>query len=105
MVLDFGVWARDERTALRALADGSAPDASWSISINDAAQQERVAERRLRVPGLHVPDLRRRPRKHGGRLFQPPDAVELGGTEPLDPPPPGFDSWSDWAARRWPSLQ
>ena len=104
VVLDFGVWARDERTALRALADrvGARCELVY-LPIHDAAQRERVAERRLRVPGTYPisdADL-----EAWRCLFQPPDAVELAGTEPFAPPPPGFTTWSDWAARRWPSLQ
>lgn len=36
--------------------------------------------------------------------FEVPDAEELAGWS-VPPPPPGDGSWSDWAARRWPSLR
>ena len=33
---------------------------------------------------------------------RPSDATELAGRD-IDPPPVGFDSWEDWAARYWPT--
>ena len=104
VVLDFGVWSRNERTALRALAGQSG---AWCeliyLDIDVGTQRDRVAERMCRAPDSTWPisdaDL-----VAWRSLFEPPDAPELRGTEPLDPPPPGFDSWSDWAAGRWPSL-
>jgi predicted kinase len=105
VVLDFGVWARDERTALRALAGGVGARCELVyLEIEAAAQRERIAERLRRAPDSAYPisevDL-----SAWRSLFQPPDAAELSGAEPLDPPPPGYESWPDWAASRWPSLE
>ena len=51
VVLDFGVWARDERTALRALADRAGGRCELIyLQIDDAAQRDRVAERLRRGP-------------------------------------------------------
>ena len=36
--------------------------------------------------------------------FEVPDADELSNA-PVPAPPPGDESWLDWAARRWPSLR
>ena len=36
--------------------------------------------------------------------FDVPDADELSDSS-VPPPPPGDESWFDWAARRWPSLR
>jgi hypothetical protein len=35
--------------------------------------------------------------------FQVPDAEELRGTV-IPAVPPGYETWSQWAAQRWPSL-
>jgi hypothetical protein len=35
-------------------------------------------------------------------LFQVPDGAELEGSE-IDPPPDGYQTWSAWAAERWPT--
>ena len=104
VVLDFGVWARDERTALRALAEQAGARCELVyLEIEAAAQRDRIAERLRRAPDAGYPisdaDL-----AAWRALFQPPDAAELAGTEPLDPPPSGFQSWPDWAGHRWPSL-
>ena len=104
VVLDFGVWARDERTALRALAEQAGARCELVyLEIEVATQRDRIAERLRRAPDAAYPisdaDL-----AAWRSLFQPPDAAELAGTGPLDPPPPGFQSWPDWASHRWPSL-
>ncbi len=36
--------------------------------------------------------------------FEVPDEDELTGSS-LPSPPPGDESWFDWAARQWPSLR
>jgi hypothetical protein len=36
-------------------------------------------------------------------VFQPPTPDELAYT-PIPSPPAGFESWSQWASARWPTL-
>jgi hypothetical protein len=36
------------------------------------------------------------------KSFQAPDATELDATD-IDPPPTGFASWEEWAAKWWPT--
>ena len=82
VVLDFGVWAKDERTALRALA--AEVGASCELVYLEIDEDEQRKRR----------DYRRR--------FIPLDDSELSGLE-LDPPPTGFSSWSAWASEWWPT--
>ena len=102
VVLDFGLWTRDERSALKFLADSVG--ASWKLlyfEINDEEQRRRHDERISRRPDSTFPmsddDLR-----EYRRQFEVPDGAELGSSE-IDPPPAGYVSWSSWIAERWPT--
>ncbi len=102
VVLDFGVWTKDERSALKFLA-GSV-GASWKLlyfEISDQEQRRRHDERISRRPDSTFPmsddDLR-----EYRRLFEAPDQAELRSSE-IDPPPAGYVSWSSWISERWPT--
>jgi len=102
VVLDFGVWAKDERTALRWLASTAAADCKLVYSaIDEADQRERVSRRFATAPESTFPmtdaDL-----AEFRMIFQTPDEDELHGST-LDPPPSGFGSWSAWVAEWWPT--
>jgi predicted kinase len=97
VVLDFGVWAKVERTALRALAvEARASCELVYLEIDEDEQRRRRDVRASEEPELtfyitdeDFADYRRR--------FVPPDVFELSGAE-LDPPPAGYSSWSSWAS-------
>lgn len=102
VVLDFGVWARDERSALKHLARelGAACELVY-LPIEHDEQLRRVTERLISAPGssfvMSEADL------VGWRdQFQVPDDEELSGPDP-GPPPVGFTSWDAWTAARWPT--
>jgi predicted kinase len=102
VVLDFGVWGREERSALRALAASvGATSELVYLPVDEEEQWRRVQARSLTEAattfGMTRADLAR-----WRQIFQPPDATELGTAE-IDPPPPGFDSWEAWVARWWPT--
>jgi len=107
VVLDFGVWAREERTALRALA-ASAGATSELVYLPVTAQEQRRRVRdRARTaaasPSAMTTFAMTDADLAGWRpLFQEPDAAELAATD-LDPPPAGHDSWLGWVARWWPT--
>jgi predicted kinase len=102
VVLDFGVWAKVERTALRALA--AEVGASCELVYLEIDEDEQRRRRDGRASGepettFHITDddldeYRRR--------FVPPDHAELSAAE-LDPPPAGYASWSSWASEWWPT--
>jgi predicted kinase len=102
VVLDFGVWAKDERTALRALAAevGASCELVY-LEIDEDEQRKRrdgraanESESTFYITDEDLADYRRR--------FIPLDDSELSGLE-LDPPPTGFSSWSAWASEWWPT--
>lgn len=102
VVLDFGFWGRDERSALRAMAaalGGNAEVIYLPIAFDE--QRRRIAHRYANEPGqfnLGDADL-----QQWHAQFQAPDQDELDGG-PIPPVPPGHATWSHWASERWPSL-
>jgi predicted kinase len=102
VVLDFGVWAKDERTALRWLAATTGADCELVYSaIDETEQRERVSRRFVTAPASTFP-MTEADLAEFRTIFQTPDEDELNGST-LDPPPSGFESWSAWAAEWWPT--
>lgn len=102
VVLDFGVWARDERSALRALAASVGATSELVYLTVDEEEQWRRAQAR---PGTHAAttfEMTRADLERWRQIFQPPDVTELE-TDVIDPPPEGFDSWESWVAQWWPT--
>jgi predicted kinase len=79
VVIDYGLWCRDERSALRQAArDLDAMVEIRYFELTPAEQRRRLDQRQAAAPG------------------------ELDGTEPLDDPPGGFATWDEWRRNRWP---
>lgn len=103
VVLDFGFWSREERSALRWLA--AAVGASCEVvylPVEREVQWSRIQDRWQRTPEQTFP-MSESELDLWQEQFQVPDADELAGSS-LPPPPPGHESWLDWAQRLWPSL-
>lgn len=102
VVLDFGVWAKVERSALRALAAEAGASCELVYLEIDEAEQRRRRDRRaalepefnFEISDEELADYRRR--------FAAPGVAELSGTE-LDSPPVGYSNWSSWASEWWPT--
>ena len=102
VVLDFGVWAKDERSALRALAAsvGAASELVY-LPVDEEEQWRRVRGRP--VTDTATTFVMTKEDLEGWRqIFQPPDVTELE-TADIDPPPQGFESWEAWVAVWWPT--
>lgn len=102
VVVDFGLWSRDERTALRqAAADVGARAELRYLALDPAEQRRRLDRRQVEEP--HT-TRRMSDDELAGWLarFTPPTPGEVDGTEPLDDPPAGFATWGQWRAHRWP---
>jgi predicted kinase len=104
VVLDFGLWGRDERSALRWLANASGASSQVVyLPIERDVQLARIRHRQVTSAHRTFPmteadvDVWR-------AQFQVPDAEELGGGE-IPAPPAGFAGWLEWAAEHWPSLE
>lgn len=103
VVIDFGLWGRDERTALRAIAGSLGARAEVRFLDLDEAERRRRMDRRLADDPAGTVPVTDAENDDFVRMFERPDDSELRDG-PLDPVPDGFDSWLDWAAKRWPSL-
>ncbi|MFF8397438.1 AAA family ATPase [Streptomyces sp. NPDC016172] len=103
VVLDFGCWSRDERSAIRRLVESAGASCRLVyVPVDPETQRARIARRRSATPEQTFPiseaELRR-----WRSVFEEPDASELEGSE-VGGPPPGWSGWPQWAADRWPSL-
>lgn len=103
VVLDFGLWGRDERTALRsAAAEVGANVVLAYCTCGPDEQWRRLARREREEPHSTWP-LTEEDLAGYARVFQEPTAEELDGSEPLDAPADGFVTWEAWRRWRWPS--
>jgi predicted kinase len=103
VVLDFGVWAKDERTALRWLASTVGADCELVyVAVDEAEQRARIHHRFATAPESTFP-ITQADLDDWRTVFQPPDDEELGGGSELDPPPAGFDTWRTWVTGWWPT--
>jgi predicted kinase len=103
VVLDFGFWGRDERSALRWVADSlGARSQVVYLPIEHEEQRRRATARFATTPDqtFRMSDVEL---EQWRIQFQPPDDDELHGSR-IPPVPPGHASWSAWASQRWPSL-
>jgi predicted kinase len=103
VVLDFGFWTQDERSALRwiAAAVGARSQVVY-LAIEHDEQRRRVSERYASTPGqtFHMSEVEL---EQWRMRFQVPDGDELRNS-PIPPVAPPHANWSQWAAQRWPSL-
>ena len=102
VVIDFGLWGRDERSALRqAAVDLGARVELRYFEVDPVEQRRRLDQRQAEAPHTTWP-------MSDGELadwaakIDVPTAGELDGTEPIDEPPAGFATWDEWRMHRWP---
>jgi predicted kinase len=102
VVLDFGFWGRDERSALRWMAGTIGVRAQVVyLPIDLEEQRRRIARRFEDEPGQF--EMTDAELEQWQGQFQAPDLDELRGAA-VPPAPTGHPTWSHWASQRWPSL-
>jgi predicted kinase len=103
VVLDFGCWSRDERSAIQWLTEsvGAAYRIVY-LEVDAKTQRERVHTRFLKTPEQTF-EMTPEDLKRWREMFEVPDEAELNGTA-APPPPADFATWAAWASRRWPSI-
>jgi predicted kinase len=102
VVIDFGLWSRAERSALRqAAADLGATAQLRYFALTPAEQRRRVDRRQAEAPDTTWP-MSDQELAGWAASMEIPTPGELDGTEPIDDPPAGFATWSDWRRHRWP---
>jgi len=102
VVIDYGLWSRDERSALRqAAADRGAAVEMLYFELSPAEQRRRADQRQAEAPHTTWPMSDEELTEWAARIEIPTQA-ELDGTEPIGNPPPGFPTWDAWRTHRWP---
>jgi predicted kinase len=103
VVLDFGLWGRDERSALRWLARlaGTSCRVVY-LPVDKDVQLAWIAHRQATTPHRTFP-MTEADVDAWRKQFQMPDAAELDGSE-IPGPPAGWPGWPEWASDHWPSL-
>ena len=103
VVIDFGLWSRDERTALRrAATDLGARVEIRYFELTPAEQRRRLDRRQAEAPLTTWP-MSDAELAEWAAGMDVPTPGELDGSEPIDDPPAGFATWDDWRRHRWPS--
>jgi predicted kinase len=103
VILDFGFWSKDERSSLRWIAKQiGAKSQVMYLPIDREAQQKRVQNRLAETPD-QTWQMSEEELTKWRAFFDEPDEAELHGTI-LPESPHGYESWSAWAASRWPSF-
>ncbi len=102
VVFDFGLWGKDERSALRWIADSLGVRAEVVyLPIDYEEQRRRITDRYKTEPGqFQMSDAEL---QQWQVQFQAPGREELEGGQ-IPAGPPGHATWSRWASERWPSL-
>ncbi len=103
VVFDFGFWGKDERSALRWIADtlGVRSEVVY-VPIDRDEQRRRIMDRFATAPHQTFP-ISDAELEQWRTQFQAPDDDELRGADvPLVPST--HVTWSQWASERWPSL-
>jgi predicted kinase len=104
VVLDFGLWGRDERSALRWLARSAGVSCQVVyLPVDRNAQLARISHRQASTPHQTFP-MTEAEVDRWREQFQVPDAAELEDSE-LAGPPARWPGWPEWAADHWPSLE
>lgn len=102
VALDFGLWSREERSALRyAGHKAGAAVVLWYAAI-DIDEQRRRHDLRLAADPNATWPITDDEFTSWSEMFDEPTAGELDGSEPIDPPPAGFATWPEWMRHRWP---
>lgn len=102
VVVDYGCWSRDERSAIRWLAEAEgARFRMVYLPVDHETQRARIAHRwatAAETLPITEADL-----LHGRDHFEEPGEAELSGSA-SSAPPSGWAGWPEWAAERWPSF-
>jgi len=102
VVIDFGLWGRDERSALRQAAlDLGATVKLCYFELAPDEQRRRRDRRQAEAPHATW-QISDEELAEWAANFDIPTPGELDGSEPVDDPPDGFATWDEWRRHRWP---
>lgn len=93
VVIDYGLWSRDERSALRqAAADLRATVEMHYFALTPAEQRRRLDLRQAEAPHTTWPIADEELTRWAASIDIPTPG-ELDGSEPIDDPSAGFATW------------
>jgi predicted kinase len=102
VVLDYGLWARDERSALRWPARSARAECQVVyVPVDRDVQLARIAHRQATTPPETFP-MSEADVDRWREQFQMSDVAELDGAE-IPSRPTGWTSWPERAVDHWPS--
>jgi predicted kinase len=102
VVIDYGLWGRDERSALRqAAADLGVMVEMRYFELTLTEQRRRLDLRQAEAPQTTWP-MSEEELAQWAAYINIPTPGELDGSEPIDEPPAGFATWDEWRMHRWP---
>lgn len=102
VVIDYGLWSRDERSALRqAATDIGAAVVLCYFELPVAEQRQRLNKRQAEAP-LETWPMSEQELTEWAAKIDIPTPGELDGSQPIGDPPAGFATWQEWTAYRWP---
>ena len=100
VVIDYGLWGREERSALRqAAADRGAVVEMHHFELDPAEQRRRLDQREAEAPHTTWPMSDEELAEWAAKIDVPTPG-ELDGSEPIDDPPDGFATWDEWRSYR-----
>jgi len=102
VVLDFGLWSRDERSALRQAAADVGASVVMSYFELDPDEQRNRLDQRLAEASHETWPISDKELAEFAVKFDIPTAAELDGSEPVGQPPDGLANWGEWSRHRWP---
>jgi predicted kinase len=102
VVLDFGVWGKDERSALKYLASKIGARCELVYTPIDLDEQMRRVNQRFATAPETTFVMTEADLAQWRSQFQAPDENELLSPEP-GRLPGGFASWEAWTVGRWPT--
>lgn len=103
VVLDFGLWGKDERSSLRQAAADRGAEVVMLLCDVDLDEQRRRLDRRLAEEPHTTWPISEAELASWADVFQRPTSAEVDGGEPIPDPPAGSADWDAWRAERWPA--
>ncbi|MEW2442603.1 AAA family ATPase [Micromonospora marina] len=104
VVIDFGLWGRDERSALRSVAADLGASVTMRYFQLTPTEQRRRLDRRLAEEPHTTWHMSDQELATWAAMMSVPTPGELDGSEPVDDPPAGFATWDEWREHRWPAV-
>jgi predicted kinase len=102
VVIDYGLWSRDERSALRRAAlDLGAMVEMRYFELTPAEQRSRL-DQRLAEASHATWHISNEELVEWASTMDIPTSGELDSSEPIDDPPAGFSTWDEWRGHRGP---